>query len=87
MPPRDPRECPALEESPPGNDAPGTWRSVREPREVLFGDPAGEDWRLVTVIAWWLDLDGRPVAHMEYREGLSLRTGAYIVDQHRIRDV
>jgi hypothetical protein len=81
------RERPALEVALPGNDAPGTWHGLGQPREVLFGDPADEDWRPVTVIAWWLDLGGRTVVQVEYRDGLSLRSGDFIVDRARVRDV
>lgn len=56
MPPRDPRECPALERSLPSDAIPdGTYRAEGIPADVLFGD--GE-WRQVTIVARWDDRHG-----------------------------
>jgi hypothetical protein len=80
MPPRDPRECPALTEEPPGDDVDnGTWRKLGEPREVLFGDGS---WRPVTAVAWWLNRDGQPVVQLQWRSWGQ----AYIADPERIRE-
>jgi hypothetical protein len=84
MPPRDPRECPALEVALPADDVDnGTWQALGEPREVLFGDGS---WRQVTVIAWWADRHGRPVVQLQWSAQLTMWTGEYLADAERIRE-
>jgi hypothetical protein len=84
VPPRDPRECPALEEALPVDDIPdGTWRADGSPCEVLFG---GGSWRLVTVAARWEDRRGRPVVQLEWSAALTMWSGAYVVVPERIRE-
>jgi hypothetical protein len=91
MPPRDPRECPALREAPPADDVDnGTWRELGEPREVLFGDPDDpadpDDWREVTAVAWWLNRHGQPVIQLLWSSGGTMWGQAYIADPARIRE-
>ena len=87
MPPRDPRECPALKEALPADDAGnGTWREVGEPREVLFGHPAGNDWREVTIVATWRNRHGERVVQVEWHDGATTWGGAYLADPELIRE-
>jgi hypothetical protein len=84
VPPRDPRECPALEEALPSDGiADGTWRADGSPCEVLFGDGS---WRLVTVAARWEDRHGRPVVQIDWHAAGTTWGGEYVADPERIRE-
>lgn len=84
MPPRDPRECPALEVALPVDDVPnGTWAADGSPCEVLFGDGS---WRLVTVVARWEGRHGRGVVQLEWHAAGTTWGGVYVADPERIRE-
>ena len=84
MPPRDSRECPALEVALPADDVDnGTWKALGEPREALFGDGS---WREVTVVAWWADRHGRPVVQLQWHSAGTTWSGVYLVMPERIRE-
>ncbi len=84
MPPRDPRECPALTEEPPGDDlGNGTWRELGEPRKVKFGDGS---WRQVTAVARRLNRHGQPVLQLQWSSGGDHVGDAYIADPALIRE-
>jgi hypothetical protein len=84
MPPRDPRLCPDLERARPADSTGDSdYRSVREIREVLFGD--GE-WREVQLRAQWLDMAGRLVIQLEWSANRERWTEAYVSDPERVRD-
>jgi hypothetical protein len=85
MPPRDPRERPALTEALPVDDVGnGTWRELGEPREVQFGDGS---WRHVTALAWWLNRHGQPVVQLLWSSGGTMGGQAYLADPELIREV
>jgi hypothetical protein len=84
MPPRDSRECPALSEALPSGDAGnGSWHADGSPWLLLFGDGS---WRLVTILARWLDRHGREVVQAEWRAAGTTWTGAYVADPGKIRE-
>jgi hypothetical protein len=84
MPPRDPRDGPALTEESPGDDVDnGTWRELGEPRKVQFGDGS---WRQATAVAWWLNRHGQPVVQLLWSSGGTMWGQAYIADPARIRE-
>jgi hypothetical protein len=77
-------ECPALKEALPADDAGNsTWRSLGEPREVLFGDGS---WHPVTVIACWRNRNGDLVVQLQWSARLTMWTGEYIADPSSIRE-
>jgi hypothetical protein len=76
VPPR-----PALEPASPSE--PADARTTRELAEALFTD--GE-WRLVRIRARWRDGD-REVVQAEYHAGGDTRSGAFVVDEAKMRKV
>lgn len=85
MPPRDPRLCPALEHAHPADSPdPGPADFPLGSREILFGD--GE-WHLVHVRAAWTDRYGRTVVSCEWHIEADTRSGAYLVDEAKMREV
>ena len=89
MPPRYPRERPALETASPADSAPGRdhdWRDGFNHRWLmLFGD--GEE-HPVTVRAWWTDDRGREIVQVEFwdAERMTTRGGAYLFDPAKARE-
>jgi hypothetical protein len=77
MPPR-----PALEPASPSEPAEAV--TVRELAEVLFTD--GE-WRPVRIRARWRDPSGREVVQVEYHAGGDTRSGAFVMDEAKMRKV
>ena len=88
MPPH-PRNRPALEVALPGDARrPGDhgWRDgKREPWLFLFGE-GPDDWRPVTVRAWWTDDLGRSVVSVEWHAEMDTHQGWFLADREKMRD-
>lgn len=84
MPPRDPRLCPALKRSMPGDSVPGgEIRFTRDPWLILFGDG---QWHQVEVRAWRKDRHGRVVVDIEWRIQGEMWGESYVADAERMRE-
>lgn len=85
MPPRDPKDRPALDRALPA-DSPGRdpgYRSDNSPWEFVFGD--GE-WHPVTVIAWWTDRHRRQVVQVEWHAEGSTWEESFVANPERMRE-
>lgn len=86
MPPRDPKQCPALERALPA-DSPGRdpgHRDDNSPWLFLFG--SGE-WHPVSVRGWWTDRHGRQVVQVEWHADGSTWEESYLAEPEKMREV
>jgi hypothetical protein len=84
MPPRDPRECPALERALPASIPGGSeYRRAGVIATVLFGDGS---WRDVLVKAWLRDDRGRWVMQIEWSAGAERWTETYVYVAGKVRE-
>ena len=86
-----PDNRPALAPALPGDTSPGRdhgWRDGNRHRWLfLFGD-GFDDWRPVTVRAWWADDSGREVVQVEWWDARAMTTrgGDFLVNPAKIRE-
>jgi hypothetical protein len=85
VPPSDPRLCPALEPSGPGDVMRGapSWVTPRDGQEILFGDGS---WRYCNVRMWSRDRAGRGVVQVEFYAAGATWVASYVADPAKMRE-